>query len=180
MWTYNGRTIRVGRSWTDDNGVKHPANWSRWSDEEKADHGLTWVADPDPFDSRFYYSTDVAKSLEDTNVTDDDGNPLLENGVQVVNQGLKSIAIAETKAKAATLLARSDWKIVKAAEVEDYSVDQATLDYRAAVRAASNTIETAINAAADLDAFKALYNATFDANGVQTAPAPINDWPQET
>lgn len=181
MWTYNGRTIRVGRSWADDNGVKHPANWTRWSDEEKANKGLIWVADPDPFDNRFYWSAGVAKALEDVDAVDEDGNAILdENGNQVITKGLKSNAIAQVKTQAAELLAPSDWKVIKAAEVEDYSVDQATLDYRAAVRAASNTIEAAINAAADLNAFMALYNATFDANGVQTAPAPINDWPQET
>jgi hypothetical protein len=46
------------------------------------------------------------------------------------------------------------------------------------VRTASNTIETAINGAADHAAFMALYNAPVDADGNPTGNAPINDWPE--
>ena len=42
MWMYKNRVIREGRSWTDDNGVKHPHNWIIWSDEYKAQMGLVW------------------------------------------------------------------------------------------------------------------------------------------
>ena len=35
MWTYNGKRVREGRAWTDDNGVQHPANWHVWSEAEK-------------------------------------------------------------------------------------------------------------------------------------------------
>ena len=41
MWKYNGRTIRTGKGWTDDNGVQHPANWHVWSATEKAAAGST-------------------------------------------------------------------------------------------------------------------------------------------
>ena len=47
MWTYNGKRIREGRAWTDDNGVQHPANWAIWSEDEKVAHGLVWVAASD-------------------------------------------------------------------------------------------------------------------------------------
>jgi len=77
MWTYNGRTIRVGRSWADDSGVKHPTNWSSWSADEKAARGLVWNQDlqPVPFDNRFYWSAGVPKALDDVNEVDEDGNP---------------------------------------------------------------------------------------------------------
>jgi hypothetical protein len=77
------------------------------------------------------------------------------------------------------LLAPTDWKVIKATEVADYSVDAATLTYRAAVRTASNTIEAAITAAADLAAFIALYDVPVDSDGNPTGNAPINDWPDE-
>jgi hypothetical protein len=47
------------------------------------------------------------------------------------------------------------------------------------VRTASNTIETAINGAADHAAFMALYDTPVDSDGVPTGNAPINDWPDE-
>jgi hypothetical protein len=182
MWTYLGRVIKQGRAWTDAEGTQHPAQWNRWTDEEKAAKGLVWdeSLQPVPFDNRFYWSAGVPKALDDVNAVDEDGNPVLdEDGVQVVTKGLKSNAIQVVKQQAAGKLALSDWKVVKAAEVADYSVDQETLTYRAAVRAASNTIEAAITAAADLDAFKALYETPVDENGVPTDNAPINDWPEE-
>jgi len=86
--------------------------------------------------------------------------------------------VAQTKVTAGSLLAPTDWHIVKAAEVSDYTVPSEVTTYRAAVRTASNAIETAINGAADHAAFMALYDAPVDADGNSTGNAPINDWPE--
>jgi len=102
-----------------------------------------------------------------------------EDGQQLVTKGLKSNAIATVKAQAAGLLAPTDWKVIKATEVADYSVDAKTLTYRAAVRTASNTIETSITGASDLAAFIALYDVPVDSDGNPTGNAPIADWPDE-
>ena len=182
MWTYLGKVIRVGRGWTDAEGVKHPATWNRWTDAEKTAHGLVWdeSLQPVPFDNRFYWSAGNAKSIADVNEVDEDGDPILDDdGVQVVTKGLKSNAIAQTKVTAGSLLAPTDWMVVKAAEVSGYTVPSAVTTYRAAVRTASNTIETAITNAADHAAFMALYDVPVDANGDPTGNAPINDWPDE-
>jgi len=182
MWTYLGKVIRVGRGWTDANGVKHPSTWNRWTDAEKTAHGLVWDASlqPVPFDNRFYWSADLPKNINDVDAVDEDGNAILdEDGVQVVTKGLKSNAIAQTKVTAGSLLAPTDWMVVKAAEVSGYTVPSAVTTYRAAVRTASNTIETAITNAADHAAFMALYDVPVDANGDPTGDAPINDWPDE-
>lgn len=181
MYTYLGRVIKQGRAWTDAEGVQHPAQWNKWTAEEKASKGLVWdeSLQPVPFDNRFYWSADVPKSLDDVDAVDEDGNPVLdEDGVQIVTKGLKSNAIALVKTQAAGLLAPTDWMVIKASEVADYSVDADTLNYRAAVRTASNTIEAAITGAADHDAFMALYDVPVDADGNPTGNAPINDWPQ--
>ena len=86
MWTYNGKRIREGRAWTDDNGVQHPANWAIWSEDEKVAHGLVWVdAQPKP-DERFYWFsqnadgtyTTTPKALEDTNEVDNNGDPIID------------------------------------------------------------------------------------------------------
>ena len=116
----------------------------------------------------FYWSAGVARALDD--VTDEDGN---------VTTGLKSQYKAQTKTTAGSMLQSTDWKVVKASEVADYSVDQATLDYRASVRTSSNAIEAAIDAVADLTAFMALFDTPVDADGNPTGKAPINDFPDE-
>ena len=179
-WLYSNKVIRVGRSWTDNDGVKHPVQWATaWSDEEKAAKGLTYEADPAPFDSRFYWSADVPKNIDDVNEVDENGDPLLdEDGNQVVTLGLKSNAKALVKTQAGGLLAPTDWMVIKASEVADYTVPADILTYRAAVRTASNTIEAAIDAVTDLDGFKALYDAPVDADGNPTGNAPINDFPE--
>jgi len=179
MYKYGETVIRVGRSWTNNDGITHPRNWANWSDADKAAAGLVWEDDPAPFDSRFYWSADVPKSLTDINEVDEDGNPLLDaDGEQVVTKGLKTNAIELVKTQAGGLLAPTDWMVIKAAEVADYTVPTDVTTYRAAVRAASNTIEAAIDAVTDLDGFKALYDAPVDADGNPTGNAPINDFPE--
>jgi hypothetical protein len=180
MYTYNERIIRAGRGWTDANGTKHPANWTRWTDAEKTAMGLVWADDPAPFDNRFYWSADVPKNIADVNEVDENGDPVLDaDGNQVVTKGLKSNAIALVKTQAAGLLAPTDWMVIKASEVEGYSVPADVLTYRAAVRTASNTIETAILACTTHAEFMALYDVPVDADGNPTGNAPINDWPDE-
>lgn len=68
----------------------------------------------------------------------------------VTTKGLKSQWIAQTKATAGSMLAGSDWKVVRAAEGVK-PVDQATLDFRASIRAYSDTLEAAITAAATVE-----------------------------
>jgi hypothetical protein len=179
-YKYNGKIIRAGRSWQDDNSITHPATWMRWSDDYKVTMGLVWEDDPAPFDSRFYWAADLPKALDDVNEVDEDDNPLLdEDGNQVVTLGLKSQYKTQTKTTAAGLLAPSDWQVIKATEVADYSVPSAVTQYRSDVRTASNTIEAAIDAASDINAFMALWDVPVDADGNPTGNAPINDWPDE-
>ena len=160
-YKYSGRIIRAGKAWVDNDGIQHPSNWMLWDDATKTAKGLVWEDDPASFDGRFYWSVGVAKALDD--VTEEDGT---------ITKGLKSNAIATVKAQAAGLLAPTDWYIVRKSETGD-AIPATISTYRAAVRTASGTIEAAITAAADLDAFMALYDAPEDGN------APINDWPEE-
>lgn len=184
-WKYNNKIIRAGKVWTNSDGIKHPYNWMSWSDSEKAAAGLVWENDPVPFDNRFYWGRDgngdlIERNLDDVNQTDDDGNALLDlDGNQLVSEGLKSAYKKSTKVTAGSLLASTDWKVVKASELSDYTVDSTTLSYRAAVRTASNTIETAIDNASGHAAFIALFNTPVDSDGNPTGNAPIHDWPDQ-
>lgn len=77
------------------------------------------------------------------------------------------------------MLESTDWMVVKASEVSDYTLPTDTANWRASVRTASNTIEAAIDGAADHAAFLALHDTPVDENNVPTGNAPINDWPAE-
>ena len=159
MYKYNGKVIRAGRSWSDNDGVTHPSSWMRWSDEEKAAKGLVWEDDPAPFDSRYYWDANTPKALDDVDAVDDEGNPVLdEDGNQVVTLGLKSQAIARAKQQAGGELSATDWMVIKASEVADYSVPADVTTARAAIRQASNDKEAAILACTTLEEFIALEN----------------------
>ena len=180
MWTYLGRVIKQGRAWTDAEGVQHPAQWNRWSDDEKAAKGLVWdeSLQPVPYDNRFYWSADVPKNIEDVNEVDSEGNPILdERGNQVVTRGLKYNAIQQTKATAAGKLQSTDWYVTRQAETGT-AIPSSVTDYRAAVRTASGAIETAIQGVTTHADFMALYDVPVDAEGMPTGNAPINDWPE--
>lgn len=179
MWKYNGRIIRPGKAWV-AGGITHPANWAIWTDDYKVSMGLVWEADPAPYDNRFFWDANTPKALDDIPQVDSDNNPILdEDGVQMVAEGLKTVWKRNTKQTAGSMLAPTDWHVVKATEVAEYSVPTEIAQWRQSVRTASNTIEAAIDAAADHAAFIALWDAPVDADGVATGNAPIHDWPKE-
>ena len=68
-WKYSGRVIRVGKSWTNNDGITHPNTWGNWSDADKTAAGLTWEDDPATYDNRFYWDADTPKALDDVNET---------------------------------------------------------------------------------------------------------------
>jgi len=178
MYIYQGKALRIGRGWTDADGVKHPTNWNNWSEEEKTAKGLVWQDDPAPYDSRFYWDADTPKAIDDVNAVDADGNPVLdEDGNQVVTRGLKWNAIQAVKNSANALLSPTDWYVTRKTET-DTAIPSEVATYRQAVRTASSTIETAINNAADHAAFMALYDTPVDEDGNPTGNAPINDFPE--
>lgn len=178
-WKYNNSIIRAGKAWTDSDGIQHPSNWMIWDDATKAAKGLVWEDDVDnSFDGRFYWSAGVAKALDDVNAVDENGDPLMQDGEQVVTLGLKSQAIELVKRQAGDKLAATDWYVIRETETT-VAMPDSVAAYRAAVRNASGDIEAAITAVTTLDAFIALYDAPVDADGNPTGNAPINDWPDE-
>jgi hypothetical protein len=186
MWTLNGRVIREGRSFIDDNGVKHPASWGTYEASYKASIGLVEVAVQAKPDARFYWVTgpdttgaytSTPRELEDRNEVDENGDPLLDaDGVQIVTKGLKSQWIARTKETQGSLLAQTDWAYIRKTDT-GIAVPVGIQTYRDEVRLAAGTIEGQIAACADLAAFKALFDAPTDADGNVTGNAPIHNWP---
>lgn len=177
MWTLNGRVIREGRSFIDDNGVKHPASWGTYEASYKASIGLVEVPVEAKPDERFYWVsgpditgayTSTPRELEDVTTTVD--------GEDIVTPGLKSQWIAQTKQTQGSLLSQTDWAYIRKQDTgTDVPAD--IQQYRNEVRLAAGIIEGQIAACADLDAFKALFVTPTDANGEPTGNAPINNWP---
>ena len=188
MWKYNGRTIRTGKAWTDDNGVQHPANWHIWSPSDKAAAGLTEVTPETPPDSRLYtwgYQADgvtiskTAKNLNDVNSVDENGDPVLDDdGNQVINRGVKWNLKQAVKEQQGSLLAHTDWAVVRKAD-KGTAIPSNIQTYRDAIRTKATEMETAIDNAANTDAVAALF-VTYTANedGSVTKSGILYDWPE--
>ena len=187
-WKYNGKNLKVGREFTGTDGTKYPKVWMRYSDDEKASIGITWEDPPAseaPYDNRFYWGREtdgtlIPRSLTDVNVVDEDGkavnNPV--TGQQMVTPGLKTVWVAQTKRIANDKLAVHDWYVTRKAE-KSTAIPSSVTTYRDAVRTKCAEIEPALNGAANLTAFMALFEDTRNSEGQVTAIAKINDWPDE-
>ena len=146
------RALPMDRPWSTDNGTQYPANWLRLSTAaDREAIGVTWVADAATWDQRFYWSATLAKQLDD--VTDDDGN---------TTTGLKTQWKATQNEIAASLLAPSDWRVVKELEVNSSfsaaktAYPTAWQTYRAGIRTSCNTRQTEIDACTTVEALKEL------------------------
>ena len=154
MFTVSGQTIKYDRAWTHpDTGVQYPANWLRLTSlAEKQAVGLVEVTTPvaQVYDQRFYWGVDNPKQLNDEAILDEDGN---DTGK--VQTGLKTLWKAKQNEIAASLLAPSDWRIIKAKETST-NIPSVWKTYRAAIRTACNTRQTEIDGCSDVAALKEL------------------------
>ena len=180
----NGQPIYVGKSFVDADGAIYPTNWnSIFTQEQKDEIGIVWVPDPAPVDTRFYWDHDLPKRLEDEPAVDENGDAVLENGVQVINYGLKTEWIRKQKEIAGSLLAQSDWYVIRKSEAgTEIPADVST--YRTAVRTVSGQRETQISEAATFEAFVALVTNTptvlndADETVANTEPF-LTQWPEQ-
>jgi hypothetical protein len=110
------------------------------------------------------YGTATAKAYADTTWSQDDEDagdlPDDKSVGDIKTRGLKYNLIQTIKQQASGLLAPTDWYVVKASEVSDYSVPTNIATYRASVRTKSNEMETLITNASDTPALETLYTYT--------------------
>ena len=178
--------------------VRYPAKiFELWSQSEKEAIGIyEIIVDKTNYkDPAYYNNTDssytfadgqvieswgtaTAKILEDEDAVDEDGENILdEDGNQVINYGLKTEKKRIVKQQASGLLTPTDWYVVKATEVADYSVPSNITTFRSDVRAKSNEMESQIDACKNVDELKALYEYTRQEDGTQTRP--LAEFPKE-
>ena len=183
----NPKTMVIG-------DVRYPAKiFQLWSGSELNAIGIyEVVTDSSNFkDEKWYINTNESYAFADNQVTrswgtatpkahadtlwtqqdSDDGDLPDDKEVGDVKvEGLKTQLIRTIKQQASGLLAPTDWYVVKASEVSDYSVPTNIATYRASVRTKSNEMETLITNASDTPALETLYTYTTDSDGVQSRP----------
>jgi len=122
------------------------------------------------------FGSATARSLTDSLWTQADSDnediPSDKSVGDVSVEGLKSKHKEIIKSQASGLLTPTDWHVVKATEVESYSVSAEMTTYRAAVRTASNAMEVLIDACGTVDELAALYAYT---DGTR----PLGEWPED-
>ena len=155
----DGRRLRVGRPFTHPDGRQFAGNWTNYSSETLTGLGITYEADPAPFDSQYYYSA---------------GNP------RDVAE-LKTYFTAQQKDTAASLLSNTDWYVTRKSET-DTAIPANVSTYRTAVRTVCGTREAEIAAVTTTEALEALMKAPDkiinDAGEVVDNPAAhLTPWP---
>jgi len=153
------RAIALDVPFTDPNGVQRPANWLRNSSaRDRESLGIVWQQPTDAgYDQRFFWGVGNPKQLNDQPAVDEDGNDL-----GYTQTGLKTLWKATQEQIASTLLAPSDWRVVKELEVNSSFAAAKTAfpttwqTYRAAVRTSCNTRQTEIDACTTVDELKEL------------------------
>jgi len=127
-----------------------------------------------------YTTTD--KALDDTEAKDESGNNILdEKGNKTYNYGLKTQAKEKAKQQANGFINRFNWLVERSIYDSSKSIPDAVKTYVAAIRTDCGEIETAIDGASDMTAFKALYQDIYNYNSdgeivsVKTV-ARVNRW----
>ena len=130
------RRLPMDVAWTHTDGRQFPANFLRLSTQAERDAlGLLWEEPTvTNYDQRFYWGPEKPKDLT----------------------GLKTLWKQKQNETAASLLAPSDWRVTKAAELGT-TVASPWLTYRGAVRSACNTRQSEITAVKTVEALRELF-----------------------
>ena len=166
------KTIQLDTTFT-HNDIQYPANWIRLASEaDKSAIGLVWEADAVRASDVFYWDGNInnPKALEDKLEVDQDGNPMYvkvldktdpQNPVMVdsterlVTKGLKSNFISQVKTTAGSILAQTDWMVIRKAE-RNVDIPTSVATYRASVVAKATELEASISAVTTVEQLIAL------------------------
>ncbi len=154
MFIFNNQPLSPDSAFIDPaTGTQYPANWLRLaSPEERAAIGITEEPDPAPYDQRFYWGPELPK-----------------DHAQLVEQW-----VAQTRTTANTLLAPTDWQVIREAD-NGKAMNADTKADRQHIRDSAGVKIAAINATtttAELAAY-ITSNAYSDWNPIPE-PAPIH------
>jgi hypothetical protein len=132
MFILNGNPLSPDVPFTHD-GIQYPANWLRLATpEEREAIGITEEPDPAPYDQRFYWGPGLPK----------DHTQLVEQWTQ------------QTRQTANTLLAPTDWIIIREAD-NGKAADPAIKTWREEIRLAAGSKNYEIEQTVDTDALAA-------------------------
>jgi hypothetical protein len=156
--------------------VQHPVSiFTTWTEAQRNAIGVYTVEidNTNKKSEEYYVNTDITYSFGSGKVTGSYGTAtakdLADKTVDgVLIEGLKTIKKARLDQECASILAPSDWMVIKATETGT-TMDSGWKTWRASVRTKCNSMQTQIDNAADVDALAALYTYT-TTDGVTSRP----------
>ena len=159
------KTLNISKGITLGENQYPRSIYNLWSTSEREAIGIYEVVfdDSNKKDSEYYSNTNQSFNFADGKVTASFGSATARSLTDVTDEddnvtpGLKTQKKANIKQQASGLLTPTDWYVIKATEVESYSVSAEMTTYRAAVRTASNDMETKIDVCSTVDELAALY-----------------------
>ena len=176
----NSRGITIGEN-------QYPRSiYTLWSTAEREAIGIYEVVfdNTNKKDEGYYINTNQSFNFADGVATASFGSAtakdiadVTENGV--TTPGLKTQKKEIIKQQARGHLTPTDWHVIKATEVESYSVSAAMTTYRAAVRTSSNDMEALIDACNTVDELATLYQ--YVNTGTEEDPVmerPLGEFPE--
>ena len=177
--------------------VRYPSNmFTKYTDVEKAAIGIYPVEDTgtrgnDRFEntSQATYTwsasdkkvttsyTITEKSLVETEAKDESGNNILdEKGNKTYIYGLKTLAKNVAKKQANDYIKQFNWLVERSIYDSSKAIPDVVKTYVAAIKTDCANIETAIDNASDMAAFKKLYDWEYNEDGSVKTIAPIQNW----
>jgi hypothetical protein len=155
MFLLNGKPLAPDVAFT-TGGIQYPANWLRLATpEERAAIGITEQADPPVWDQRFAWGYS------------EDGQLIWKDHTQLVEQW-----VAQTRTTAGTLLAPTDWVIIREAD-NGKAADPALKQLREDIRLATGQKNAAIEATTDTAELAAYITGTEYPVWPSDSPAPV-------
>ena len=178
------KTVPSNRGITIGENQYPRAIYTSWSPAEREAIGIYDVVfdNSNKKDDKYYNNTNQSLNFADEKVTASHGSATARELADVTDEddnvtlGLKSRHKEKIKQQASSLLTPTDWHVVKATEVDSYSVPAEMTTYRAAVRTASNDMEVLIDACGTVDELAALYKHTEQEDGSVTRP--LGEFPE--
>ena len=172
------KTLNTSRGITIGENQYPRAIYTLWSTAEREAIGIYEVVlDNTNFkDQKYNINTNQSFTFVDGVATASYGNATAKDLADVTEDGITTPGLKTKhkeiiKKEASRLLTSTDWHVIKATEVESYSVSAEQTTYRAAVRTASNDMEALIDACTSVDELAALYVYT---NGSR----PLGEFPE--
>ena len=155
--------------------VSYPSNiFTMWSKSELEALGIYEVEiDNSNYKDPEYYNNSNSTIVFSNGQVTESWQTAVENNLEEEKVKKKKTI----KRQASSLLTSTDWYVIKASEVTEYSIPTNISNFRTSIRTKSDEMETAIDAAGSISALKTLYTYTNDGNGNVTRP--LGEWPEE-